>query len=60
MPMAVESDNPLGTDTLGRPQGFERTHVVDASVLPAIPATTSTLLVMANATRIVDESVNGN
>ena len=60
MPMAVESDNPLATDTLGRPQGFERTHVVDASVLPAIPATTSTLLVMANATRIVDESVNGN
>lgn len=40
------------TDRLGRPAGLERIHVVDASVLPAIPATTITFSVMANAHRI--------
>jgi choline dehydrogenase-like flavoprotein len=42
----------LETDTLGRPAGWERVHVVDASVLPSVPATTVTLSVMANAHRI--------
>jgi choline dehydrogenase-like flavoprotein len=41
-----------GTDVLGRPAGLERVHVVDASVLPSIPATTITFGVMANAHRI--------
>jgi choline dehydrogenase-like flavoprotein len=59
MPMRARRGAPLHTDVLGRPQGFERTHVVDASVLPAIPATTLALLTMANATRIVHESVQG-
>jgi choline dehydrogenase-like flavoprotein len=40
------------TDTLGRPAGWQRVHVVDATVLPDIPATTITLPVMANAHRI--------
>jgi choline dehydrogenase-like flavoprotein len=40
------------TDTLGRPTGFTRVHVVDSTVLPSIPATTITLSVMANANRI--------
>jgi choline dehydrogenase-like flavoprotein len=40
------------SDTLGRPFGMLRTHVVDASVLPSIPATTITQTVMANAYRI--------
>ncbi len=40
------------TDILGRPQGYERIHVVDASVFPTIPATTITLSAMANAHRI--------
>ena len=40
------------TDLLGRPQGWSRVHVVDASVLPSIPATTITFSVMANAHRI--------
>lgn len=40
------------TDTLGRPHGWSRLHVVDASVLPSIPATTITFSVMANAHRI--------
>lgn len=40
------------TDTLGRPAGTGKVHVVDATVLPAIPATTITFPVMANAHRI--------
>ena len=40
------------SDTLGRPYGLNRIHLVDASVLPAIPATTITFSVMANAHRI--------
>jgi choline dehydrogenase-like flavoprotein len=40
------------SDTLGRVPGWERVHVVDASVFPSIPATTVTLSVMANAHRI--------
>lgn len=40
------------TDTLGRPAGFTRTHIVDASVFPTIPAPTITFSVMANAHRI--------
>ncbi|MFO1018189.1 MAG: hypothetical protein U1E03_11360 [Hyphomonadaceae bacterium] len=40
------------TDTLGRPFGWRRTHVVDATVLPSVPATTITYPVMANAHRI--------
>jgi choline dehydrogenase-like flavoprotein len=42
----------LETDTLGRLPRWRRVHVVDASVLPSVPATTVTLSVMANAHRI--------
>jgi choline dehydrogenase-like flavoprotein len=42
----------LETDMLGRPRGWSRLHVVDASALPSIPATTITFSVMANAHRI--------
>jgi choline dehydrogenase-like flavoprotein len=42
----------LESDVLGRPRGFTRVHVVDASVFPSVPATTVTLSVMANAHRI--------
>jgi choline dehydrogenase-like flavoprotein len=42
----------LETDTLGRPVGLRRVHLVDASVFPSVPATTITLSVMANAHRI--------
>ena len=50
-------DKPYGfeSDTLGRPYGFERLHVVDATVLPSIPATTITFTIMANAHRIASE-----
>jgi hypothetical protein len=46
----------LQSDLLGRPGGLERVHLVDASVLPTIPATTVTLSVMANAHRIGHEA----
>jgi len=42
----------LETDILGRPRGWSRLHVVDASSLPSVPATTITFSVMANAHRI--------
>jgi choline dehydrogenase-like flavoprotein len=51
LPMRDRPDA-LATDTLGRPPGWSRVHVVDASVLPSIPATTVTISVMANAHRI--------
>lgn len=44
------------SDRLGRPHGLSRLHLADASVLPAIPATTITLPVMANAHRIGAEA----
>lgn len=40
------------TDTLGRPCGWSRLHVADATVFPSVPATTMTQTVMANAYRI--------
>ena len=42
----------LETDTLGRLPGWRRIHIVDASVLPDVPATQITFSVMANAHRI--------
>ena len=45
-PSAFESD------LLGRVEGTSRTHLVDASIFPSIPATTITLTAMANAHRI--------
>ena len=43
-------------DALGRPSGFERTHMVDASVFPSIAGTPITFTVMANAHRIASEA----
>ena len=43
---------PFESDALGRPTGFSNVHVIDASCLPSLPATTQTLTVMANAHRI--------
>ena len=46
----------MQTDFMGRPTGMHRVHLVDASVLPTIPAGSYTLTVMANAYRIGMES----
>jgi len=43
------------TDVLGRPAGFNRVHLIDASVFPSIPASTITFSVMANAHRIASQ-----
>ena len=43
------------SDLLGRPFGYKRTHIVDASVLPSIPTQTITLTTMANAHKIATE-----
>jgi choline dehydrogenase-like flavoprotein len=51
LPMRAQPGD-FETDTLGRVRGWSRVHVVDASVLPAVPATTITFSVMANAHRI--------
>jgi len=48
--------NGFQSDTLGRTLGFNRVHIIDASVLPNIPATTITFPVMANAHRIASEA----
>jgi choline dehydrogenase-like flavoprotein len=44
------------SDRWGRPYGFERVHVVDATVFPSIPSGPITFSVMANAHRIAAES----
>jgi choline dehydrogenase-like flavoprotein len=58
IPMRAQPGN-LESDLLGRPFGWSRVHVVDASVFPAIPATTITFSVMANAHRIGSQTVDG-
>lgn len=51
MPMRPRPSG-METDTLGRLAAWRRVHIVDASILPSIPATTVTVSVMANAHRI--------
>jgi choline dehydrogenase-like flavoprotein len=47
------------SDLWGRPHGFKNVHLVDASVFPTIPAGPITVNVMANASRIADQSFQG-
>jgi ferredoxin len=47
----------FGSDVLGRVGSWERIHLVDAAVFPAVPAMTYGLTVMANAHRIASESL---
>lgn len=51
-----ERPQALETDTLGRLPSMSRVHLVDASVLPSIPATSITLSMMANAHRIATQA----
>jgi choline dehydrogenase-like flavoprotein len=48
-PMRSRVRAELETDTLGRPYGWRRIHVVDAACLPSLAGTTLTLTIMANA-----------
>jgi choline dehydrogenase-like flavoprotein len=45
------------TDRTGRLAAWDNIHLVDASVFPAVPATTFTLTIMANAHRIASETL---
>lgn len=56
MPMRLSPESELDTDCFGRPNGWQRIHVVDSSVFPSIPGTTIGLLAMANAARIASEA----
>lgn len=40
------------TDIMGRLPGLKRTHIVDSTILPSLPATPFTYTIMANAARI--------
>lgn len=51
-PMRREPRDRFDSDVFGRPFGWKRVFVVDASVLPSLPATTTAFTVMANAFRI--------
>ena len=50
------SPEKYSTDTLGRLNNYENIHIIDASILPSIPATTITFTIMANAFRIANDS----
>ena len=54
-PMQNSSQTPTTTDLLGRPNGMQKLHVVDATIFPTIPAQSITFTVMANAYRIATE-----
>ena len=56
LPMREHPCDLLDTDRLGRPFGWTRVFVVDASVMPSLPATTTAFNVMANAMRIADRA----
>lgn len=47
---------PFCSDLLGRPAGLSRTHLLDASTFPSIPASTIAYTSMANSDRIVSET----
>lgn len=51
LPMRREPDQ-WSTDVFGRPWQCTRTHCVDSTILPSIPATPTALILMANALRI--------
>jgi choline dehydrogenase-like flavoprotein len=55
-PMRATPRDEFDTDTLGRPFGWKRTYVLDASILPSIPGTTLAYPVMANAYRIATQA----
>lgn len=51
-PMSRDPKGPWQTDPQGRPLGLRNVHVVDASALSSLPATTIGLTIMANGYRI--------
>lgn len=58
-PMRASPAGRFDSDVLGRPHGWRNVHLIDAAVLPSIPATTIALLMMATADRIATEAPLG-
>ena len=56
-PLSNSTESRFSTDRIGRLQQWRRVHLVDASVLPSLAATTFTLTMMANAHRISSETL---
>jgi ferredoxin len=56
-PHMTDRTTVFSSDVLGRAGSWERIHLVDAAVFPAVPAMTYGLTVMANAHRIASESL---
>ena len=54
-PMGSENA-PYCSDLLGRPAGLSRTHLLDASTFPSIPASTIAYTAMANSDRVINET----
>ena len=52
LPMKNKPNDWNETDKWGSPKSFQRLNIIDASVLPSVPATTMALTIMANAYRI--------
>ena len=50
------ANTPFCSDLLGRPAGLSRTHLLDASTFPSIPASTIAYTSMANSDRIISET----
>jgi ferredoxin len=57
-PHTADRSGAFSSDILGRVGSWKRTHLVDASVWPTVPATTYGLTAMANAHRIASESMD--
>jgi choline dehydrogenase-like flavoprotein len=53
------SDRVFSSDSLGRPAGLRRVHIVDAACFPSIAGSTILVTIMANADRIARETVEG-
>jgi choline dehydrogenase-like flavoprotein len=54
------SDPVLSSDTLGRPSGLRRVHIVDAASFPTIPGSTILMSIMANADRIAEATLSAS
>ena len=58
-PHALDPQDGVESDVLGRVAPWRSIHLVDASVFPTVPATTFTLSIMANAHRIARSVIEG-
>ena len=57
LPLKEKPTKILETDILGRPINLKNVHFIDSLVFPDIPSTTFAFTIMANSTRITDNSL---